>query len=64
MLKRINKSGKFNLWTNNPLLIAQRDRFEVDYRNKEFAKSVYKAEWDKIKNDGTMYKIINYYEDF
>ncbi len=64
ILKRINKSGKFNLWTNNPMIIEQRNKFETEYLNKKFAKSVYKKEWDKIKNDGTMDKIINYYEDF
>ena len=64
MLKRINTSGKFNLWTNNPTIIEQRNKFETDYLNKEFAKSVYKKEWDRIKNDGTMEKIINYYEDY
>lgn len=64
ILKRVNTSGKFNLWTNNPIIIEQRNKFETDYLNKEFAKSVYKKEWDRIKNDGTMDKIINYYEDY
>ena len=64
MLKRVNTSGKFNIWTNNPIIIEQRNKFETDYLNKEFAKSVYKKEWDRIKNDGTMNKIINYYEDY
>lgn len=64
MLKRVNTSGKFNIWTNNPIIIEQRNKFETDYFNKEFAKSVYKKEWDRIKNDGTMNKIINYYEDY
>ncbi len=64
MLKRINTSGKFNLWTNNPIIIEQRNKFETDYLNKEFAKSVYEKEWNRIKNDGTMDKIIIYYEDY
>lgn len=64
MMKRVNNAGKFNLWTNNPLLIEQRNKFEADYLDKEFAKSVYKKEWDKIKADGTIDKIINYYEDY
>lgn len=64
MLKRVNTSGKFNIWTNNPIIIEQRNKFETDYLNKEFAKSVYKKEWDRIRNDGTMNKIINYYEDY
>jgi len=64
ILNRINSSGKFNLWTDNPILIQQRDQFETDYLNEEYAKSVYRAEWDKITSDGTIDKIINYYEDY
>lgn len=64
MCKRINGSGKFNLWTNNPILVEKRDKFQKDYLNKEYAKSIYKKEWDKISNDGTKEKIINYYEDY
>ncbi len=64
MLQRINASGKFNLWTNNPIIIEQRNKFETDYLNKKLAKSIYEKEWNRIKNDGTMDKIINYYEDY
>ena len=64
MLKRLNHSGNFNLWTNNPSLVEQRDRFEIDYFNKEFAKSVYQKEWNRISQDGTIDKLINYYEDY
>lgn len=64
ILKRLNNSGKFNLWTNNPIMIEQRNKFESDYLNKEYARSVYEKEWNRIKNDGTMEKIINYYEDY
>ena len=64
MLKRLNHSGNFNLWTNNPSLVEQRDRFEIDYLNKEFAKSVYQKEWNRISQDGTIDKLINYYEDY
>ena len=64
MLTRLNNSGKFNLWTNNPILIEQRNKFEKDYLNKEFAKSVYQDEWNRISKDGTKEKIINYYEDY
>lgn len=62
--KRINGNGKFNLWTNNPIFIKRRDLFQKDYLDKTYTKSIYKKEWDKIKKDGTMEKIINYYEDF
>lgn len=64
MLTRINNSGKFNLWTDNPILIEKRNKFESDFLNKDFAKTIYLKEWNKILNDGTMEKIINYYEDF
>ena len=62
--RRINKSGVFNLWTSNPILIERRDRFQKDYLNKEYARIIYKKEWDRISNDGTKEKIINYYEDY
>lgn len=26
--KRINSNGKFNLWTNNPTLVLERDKFK------------------------------------
>lgn len=61
---RINKEGYFNLWTNNPILVERREKFEKDYLNKEYAKTVYKEEYDRIEKDGTMEKIINYYEDY
>lgn len=61
---RINSLGVFNLWTNNPILVERRDKFQKDYLNKEFARKIYKREWDKAKKDGTMDKILNYYEDY
>ena len=62
--RRINKDGVFNLWTSNPILIERRDRFQKDYLNKEYARTIYKKEWDRISSDGTKEKIINYYEDY
>ena len=62
--KRINDKGKFNLWTNNPILVERRDKFQMDYLDKSFARSIYKREWNKISKNGTMEKIINYYEDY
>lgn len=62
--KRINSKGKFNLWTNNPILVERRDIFQKEYLDKEYARSVYKAEWGRISSDGTMEKILNYYEDY
>lgn len=64
ILKRINQSGHFNLWTNNPILIEKRAEFEKQYLNKEYAKSVYKAEYERISKDGTIEKIKNYYLDY
>ncbi|MBR3146311.1 MAG: HD domain-containing protein [Bacilli bacterium] len=62
--KRINDKGKFNLWTNNPILVERRDKFQDEYLNKDYAKSIYQREWNKITQDGTYEKIINYYEDY
>jgi len=45
-----------SLWTNNPIIIEQRNKFETDYLNKEFAKSVYEKEWNRIKNDGSVFR--------
>ena len=61
---RINDSGKFNLWTNNPILVERRDKFQKDYLDKQYARKIYKEEWDKAEKDGTMEKILNYYEDY
>ena len=61
---RINEKGKFNLWTNNPVLVERRDKFQKDYLNKEYTRGIYKEEWDKAKDNGIMDKIINYYEDY
>ena len=61
---RINSKGKFNLWTNNPILIERRDKFQEEYLDKDYARSVYKREWNKITKDGTYEKIVNYYEDY
>ena len=61
---RINSSGLFNLWTNNPALIERRDKYQKDYLNKEYTRKIYKREWDKAKKNGVMEKILNYYEDY
>lgn len=64
LLNRLNKEKHFNLWTNNIMLIKQRDGYEQKFLNKEYTKAVYKKEYDKIYKDGTIEKIINYYEDY
>ena len=62
--KRINDKGNFNLWTDNPIMIEKRNKFQQDYLNKNYSKSIYKKEWYKISKNGTMKKIINFYEDY
>ena len=62
--KRINDGGKFNLWTDCLELKERRDKFQKDYLDKEYARSVYKKEWDRISSDGTKERIINFYEDY
>jgi uncharacterized protein len=64
IMKRIDNGGHFNLWTNNPMLVERRAKFEKDFLNKEYAREVYKKEWDKITSDGTYEKILNYYLDY
>lgn len=62
--KRINNTGHFNLWTNNPILIERREKFEKDFLNKNYAKLIYSKEFERITNDGTLEKIKNYYLDY
>ena len=64
MCNRINSNGSFNLWTNNPTMIEKRNKFQLEYLNKDKTKEIYKKEWDKINKDGTYGKILNYYEDY
>lgn len=64
MLRKVNDSGNFNLWTNNPILIERRKKFETDFFDKEYTKKVYKKEYTKISSDGTKDKIMNYYLDY
>ena len=62
--KRINSNGKFNLWTNNPTLVLERDKFQKEYLNKEYAKSVYRNAWNKIIKEEGIEKLKNYYQDY
>lgn len=61
---RINGEGHFNLWTNNPELVHQRENFERLFLDKAYAQKVYLEEYARIEADGTIDKIINYYEDY
>mgnify|MGYP004577604467 FL=1 len=62
--ERINSNGKFNLWTNNPTLVLKRDKFQNEYLDKEYAKSVYKKAWNKILKEEGIEKLKNYYQDY
>ncbi len=62
--KRINSDGVFNLWTNYPVFLEKRDKFQVDYLNKPYTRQIYEDEWKRISSDGTKEKILNYYEDY
>ena len=64
ILNRLDNSRHFNLWTNNPILVEKRTKFENDFLNKSYAKSVYKKEFDIISQNGTIEKIKNYYQDY
>lgn len=62
--QRINSKGKFNLWTKNPTMIKKRDKFQRNYLNKEYTRTIYEKEWNYIITKITKEKIINYYEDY
>ena len=64
MLNKINDLGHFNLWTENPILIKRREDFEKGFLDKDYARRVYKTEWDKISQDGTIEKIKSDYLDY
>lgn len=64
MIKRMEGFGHFNLWTNNPILIKRRDEFERAFLDKKYVEDIYRKEWQRILEDGTMERIKNYYLDF
>ena len=64
MIKRIEGFGHFNLWTNNPRLVEQRNHFEKAYLDKQYTKEIYRKEWQRISENGTIEKIKNYYLDY
>lgn len=64
IMNRIDDGGHFNLWTNNPVLVERRAKFEKDFLNKDYAREIYKKEWERITSDGTYEKILNYYLDY
>lgn len=54
---------KFNLWTKNLDILKMMDRFRCDFLDKDFAKEVYKDEWNYIEKEGLKEKFISFYED-
>lgn len=64
LAKRITSSGHFNLWTNNITLIEKRKKFELDFFDKNYTRSIYEKEFRRISEDGTIEKIKNYYLDY
>jgi len=64
MSRRITDSGHFNLWTNHPVLLQRREQYEREFLDREYCRSVYAAAYDAMQRDGTVEKILTYYEDF
>lgn len=54
---------KFNLWTKNLDILKMMDRFRCDFLDKDFAREVYKDEWNYIEKEGLKEKFISFYED-
>jgi len=61
---RITQDGHFNLWTNNPILVERRQQFEKEFLDREHCRRVYAEAYDRMSKDGTLEKVLNYYEDF
>lgn len=64
MSGRIAENGHFNLWTSNPILIERREQFEKEFLDREYCRKVYFATYDRMSKDGTLEKVLTYYEDF
>ena len=54
---------KFNLWTKNLDILKMMDRFRCDFLDKDFAREVYKDEWNYIEKEVLKEKFISFYED-
>ena len=62
--RRLNNEGHFNLWTNNPILVERREKFEKEFLDKDYARGIYLKEFERISKDGTLDKIKDFYEDY
>ena len=61
---RLGGGKHFNLWTNNPILLKRRDKYEKTFFDKEKTRKIYKREYDKIIKNGIMEKLITFYIDY
>jgi uncharacterized protein len=59
IMNRCRENFQFNLWTENKTMRKSIDKFAKDFCNKEFARSVYKKEWDYIQENNLEEKIVN-----
>lgn len=64
MSGRITQNGHFNLWTNNPILIERREKFEQEFLDRDYCRKIYAEAYERMSKDGTLEKVLNYYEDF
>lgn len=62
--QRIARDGHFNLWTNNPILVERRAKFEEGFFDRERYRDIYFAEYERLARVGELEKIQTYYEDF
>lgn len=53
----------FHLWMKNVEILKMMDRFRCDFLDKEYAKKVYKMEWENIEKNGLKDKFLSFYED-
>jgi uncharacterized protein len=57
IMDRRRENFQFNLWTENKTMRKNIDKFAKDFCNKEFARLVYKKEWDYIQENNLEEKI-------
>ena len=60
----LENKNHISLWTDNEILNKRLEQFKKEFLDKEFVRSVYKKEYEKIFREGIVDKILHYYEDF
>ena len=64
LMQRV-KGEHFNLWTEHPELVRQREEYEKTFFDKERTREIYRQAWEMMESKGIIEKILNgYYEDF